>query len=144
MATECSFSGASRIAQRRELIDRFRQWYAETIDLPGSFFLQVVNWLFKQNQIAQGRFVALGQCIDLAQVRTPICLLAASHDEVVSMDQLFAVARLVGTPAEQLVKMTAPGGHLSLFLGSNVLDGAWRDIVGWLRRDLNEPQIGHP
>ncbi|THD51535.1 MAG: alpha/beta fold hydrolase [Bradyrhizobium sp.] len=131
-------------AQRRELIDHFRQWYAETIDLPGSFFLQVVNWLFKQNQIAQGRFVALGQCIDLAQVRTPICLLAASHDEVVSMDQLFAVARLVGTPAEQLVKMTAPGGHLSLFLGSNVLDGAWRDIVGWLRRDLNEPQIGHP
>ncbi len=131
-------------ARRRELIDRFRQWYAETIDLPGSFFLQVVNWLFKQNQIAQGRFVALGQCIDLAQVRTPICLLAASHDEVVSVDQLFAVARLVGTPAEHLVKMTVPGGHLSLFLGSNVLDGAWRDIVRWLRHDLNEPQIGHP
>jgi poly(3-hydroxyalkanoate) synthetase len=130
-------------AQRRELIDRFRRWYAETIDLPGSFFLQVVNWLFKENQIAQGRFVALGQCIELAQVRTPICLLAASHDEVVSMDQLFAVALLVGTPAEHLVKMTVPGGHLSLFLGSNVLDGAWRDIVRWLRHDLNEPRVGH-
>ena len=130
-------------AQRRELIDRFRQWHAETIDLPGSFFLQVVNWLFKQNRIAQGRFVALGQCIDLAQVRTPLCLLAASHDEVVSVDQLFAVARLVGTPAEHLVKMTMPGSHLSLFLGTNVLDGAWRDIVGWLRHDLGDPQIGH-
>jgi len=130
-------------AQRRELIDRFRQWYAETIDLPGSFYLQVVNWLFKQNQIAEGRFVALGKCIDLAQLRTPICLLAASHDEVVSVDQLFAVARLVGTPAEHLVKMTEPCGHLSLFLGTDVLGGAWRDIVRWLRHDLNEPEIGH-
>jgi poly(3-hydroxyalkanoate) synthetase len=41
-------------AQRRELIDRFRQWHAETIDLPGSFFLQVVNWLFKQNRSRKG------------------------------------------------------------------------------------------
>ncbi|MGA9088188.1 MAG: alpha/beta fold hydrolase [Bradyrhizobium sp.] len=129
-------------AQRRELIDRFRQWYAETIDLPGSFYLQVVNWLFKQNQIAEGRFVALGKCIDLAQLRTPICLLAASDDEVVSVEQLFAVARLIGTPAEHLVKMTEPGGHLSLFLGTDVLGGAWREIVRWLRHDLNEPEVG--
>jgi poly(3-hydroxyalkanoate) synthetase len=130
-------------ARRGELNERFRQWYAETVDLPGSFYLQVVKWLFKENQIAQGRFVALGQCIDLAKLRTPICLLAASHDEVVSVDQLFAVARLVGTPPAHLVKMTEPCGHLSLFLGANVLDGAWREIVRWLRQDLNEPQIGH-
>jgi hypothetical protein len=51
---------------------------------------------------------------------------------------------LVGTPAEHLVKMTVPGGHLSLFLGSNVLYGAWCDIVRWLRHDLNGPQIGRP
>jgi poly(3-hydroxyalkanoate) synthetase len=130
-------------ARRGELNERFWQWYAETVDLPGSFYLQVVKWLFKENQIAQGRFVALGQCIDLAKLRTPICLLAASHDEVVSVDQLFAVARLVGTPPAHLVKMSEPCGHLSLFLGANVLDGAWREIVRWLRHDLNEPQIGH-
>ena len=55
MASKCSASGASRTApmkrrltlqipgildpaRRRELIERFRQWYAETIDLPGSFY----------------------------------------------------------------------------------------------------------
>ena len=111
--------------------------------MPGSFYLQVVNWLFKQNQIAEGRFVALGKCIDLAQLRTPICLLAASDDEVVSVGQLFAVERLVGTPAEQLVKLTEPGSHLGLFLGTRALDGAWREIVRWLRHDLNTPQAGH-
>jgi poly(3-hydroxyalkanoate) synthetase len=119
-------------AQGRELCDRFRQWYAETLNLPGVFYLQVVKWLFKENQIAERRFVALGQQLDLAQLRAPIFLLAASNDEVIAVDQLFATTQLVGTPAELLEKMTEPCGHLSLFLGTKALDGPWREISHWL------------
>lgn len=129
--------------RRHELSERFRRWDAETVDLPGSFYLQVVTWLFKENRIAKGTFVALGQCIDLAKLDAPVFLLAASHDEVVSRDQLFSVARLVGTPADQLVKITEPCGHLGLFLGADVLDGSWRKIAYWLLQDLSQPQIGN-
>jgi len=127
---------AADSARRRELCDRFRQWYAETLNLPGVFYLQVVKWLFKENQIAERRFVALGRQVDLTQLRTPIFLLAASNDEVVSVDQLFATTRLAGTPGELLEKMTEPCGHLSLFLGSKALDGSWRKISRWLGSDL--------
>lgn len=128
-------------AQRRELCDRFRQWYAETLNLPGVFYLQVVKWIFKENQIAERCFVALGQRVDLAQLRAPIFLLAAGYDEVVSVDQLFATTQLVGTPTELLEKMTEPCGHLSLFMGSKVLDGSWRKISHWLGGELKEPEI---
>jgi poly(3-hydroxyalkanoate) synthetase len=127
-------------ARRRELSERFRQWYVETVELPGSFYLQVVKWIFRENRIAEGRFVALGQRIDLAKLDAPIFLLAASRDEVVSVDQLFAVARLVGTPAGQIVKMTEPSVHLGLFLGAKVLNGPWRIIARWLVQDLSEPR----
>ncbi len=127
--------------RRRELTDRYRQWYGETVNLPGVFYLQVVEWLFRENRIAEGRFVALGQRVDLMSIRAPIFLLAAGNDEIVSAGQLFATARLVGTPAEHLVKTTEPCGHLSLFLGAVVLDEAWRNIARWLDHDLNEPQI---
>ncbi len=130
--------------RKRELNDRFQQWYGETVNLPGAFYLQVVKWLFKENQIAEGRFVALGQRVDLVLIRGPIFLLAAGDDEIVPADQLFATARLVGTPAEQLVKMTEPCGHLSLFLGAEVLDEAWRNIARWLHHDLNEPRSDSP
>ena len=130
--------------RRRELADRYRQWYGETVNLPGAFYLQVVKWLFKENQIAEGCFVALGKRVDLMSIRAPIFLLAAGNDEIVPAGQLFATARLVGTPAEHLVKMTEPCGHLSLFLGAVVLHDAWRNIARWLGDDLSEPQIDLP
>ena len=47
---------------------QFRDWYAWTVDLPGTFFLEVVEKLYKRNELATGSFVALGQQIDLATV----------------------------------------------------------------------------
>src|SRR6266568_3913268 len=48
----------------------FQEWYAATVDLPGTYYLQVVERLYKQNRLAEGRFVALGRRVDLAQLRT--------------------------------------------------------------------------
>src|SRR5262249_13387512 len=38
---------------------RFRQWDEAPLDLPGTYYLQVVNWIFRENRIAEGCFVAL-------------------------------------------------------------------------------------
>jgi poly(3-hydroxyalkanoate) synthetase len=76
--------------------------------------------------------------IDLSKLTAPICLLAGSDDEVVSVDQLFAVTRLVGTASEHLMKITEPCGHLSLFLGAEVLGRTWPTIARFLLCDLNE------
>jgi len=49
---------------------------------------------------------------------------------------------LVGTPPEHLVKMTEACGHLSLFLGTDVLGHAWPNIARFLVQELDEPQLG--
>lgn len=118
------------------LEERFRRWYFWTFDLPGVYYLQVVQRLFKENQIARGQFMALGRRIDLTRLRAPIFLLAARDDELVAQEQLFATAHLVGTPKAHVATMTEPCGHLSLFLGREVLARAWPQIADWLDRDL--------
>ena len=110
----------------------FRDWYAFTLDLPGTFFLEVVERLYKNNELPAGGFVALGQRVDLAQVRTPIYFLAAREDELVAPAQLFAAEHLVGTPPRELRKTTVPGRHLGLFMGRRVLHDVWPGIVRWL------------
>jgi len=115
-----------------ELEAAFRDWYAWTIDLPGAYFLEVVDKLFKHNQLALGTFVALGQRIDLATVKTPAFLLAADEDELVAPAQLFAAGRLLGTAAENIRSATAPCRHIGLFMGKDVLEQTWPAIVRWI------------
>jgi poly(3-hydroxybutyrate) depolymerase len=110
----------------------FQEWYAATVDLPGTYYLQVVERLYKQNRLAEGRFVALGRRIDLARLRTPLFLLAARDDELVAPEQVFATARRVATPASDVATAIAPGQHLALFLGARTLRTVWPRIVRWL------------
>ena len=95
----------------------FKNWNSWTIDIPGKYYLEVVEKLYKCNELASGNFVALGQKIDLSRLLLPMYLLAGSADDVVAPEQLLAVERLVGTPAESLRHAVAPCGHLSLFMG---------------------------
>ena len=111
---------------------QFRDWYAWTVDLPSTFFLEVVEKLYKRNELATGSFVALGQQIDLATVTAPISLLAARDDELVAPPQLFAAKRLVGTPPRNLRTAIVPGRHLGLFMGKTVLEEVWPKIVRWI------------
>jgi poly(3-hydroxybutyrate) depolymerase len=121
------------VPEFRQLEARFREWYAWTLDLPGTYYLEVVERLFKENQLAAGRFVALGRRIDLANVRAPIFLLAAREDEIVAPAQVFATERLTRLRPRELRKLIASAGHLGLFLGRGILAGEWTRIARWLR-----------
>jgi poly(3-hydroxyalkanoate) synthetase len=101
------------------------------VDLPGSYYLQVVQQLFKENRLASGTFVALGQRIDLSRVRCPLFLLAARDDDVVVPEQIFATQDLVNADCS-VRNAIAPCGHLGLFMGRKVLSTIWTDIADWL------------
>jgi len=110
----------------------FREWYAWTVDLPGTYFLEIVEKLYKRNEIAAGTFHALGKPIDLASIDVPIFLLAARDDELVAPPQLLAVERLIGTSPRDIRKLTADCCHLGLFMSKKVLRELWPTIVKWL------------
>jgi poly(3-hydroxyalkanoate) synthetase len=114
----------------------FRNWNAWTIDVPGTFYLEVIEKLYKRNELATGNFVALGQKVELSRLRLPIFLLAGSADEVVAAEQLFALERLVGTPPQHLRHEVAPGTHLGLFMGKRTLEEYWPRIVRWMQDPL--------
>jgi poly(3-hydroxyalkanoate) synthetase len=110
----------------------FRNWHAWTIDLPGTYYLEVTEKLYKRNEIATSQFVALGERIDLAKVRTPVFLLAARDDELVAPAQLFAAERLVGTPTHAIREALAPCSHGGLFMGRTTLREIWPRIARWM------------
>jgi poly(3-hydroxybutyrate) depolymerase len=114
------------------LITLFREWYGRPIDLPGTYYLQVVQWLYKDNQLATGRFAALGRPIDLSMVRGPIFLLVARDDEIVAPEQLLAARHLVGSKEHQIRTEVVACTHLGLFMGATTLLHTWPNIARWL------------
>jgi poly(3-hydroxyalkanoate) synthetase len=125
-------------ATRRHALERrFDEWYFSTVDLPGTYYLQVVAWLFRENRIVTGKFEVLGRTIDLASLRIPTFLLAARDDELVSANQLLATAGRIGTPRNNIEVAVEPCGHLSLFLGAATLSRTWPRIARWLLRKLS-------
>lgn len=112
------------------LEEKFNAWNARIFDLPGAYFLQTAEWIFRENRLARGSFPSLGRQSRLPNIKAPVFVLAAADDEVVAVAQATAVASLcTGTNVEVRVE---PGRHLSLFMGRRTLDTAWRDIARWL------------
>lgn len=116
-----------------DLLERFRAWYGWTLDLPGAYYVEVVDDLFRSNALARGAYRALGRTLDLSVVRVPLFLLGSDEDEVTAPEQVFAAGRHVGTPPEGVETRRVAGSHLSLFLGARTLASGWRDVARWIR-----------
>lgn len=118
-----------------DLLRRAVAWNAYTVDLPGVYFLQTCEWLFRENRLARNLFPALGRRCDLRDIVCPLYVLVAAEDDVVAPEQALAAARLC-TQATATTRI-APGKHLSLFLGRESLAGPWTDIASWLAKAMD-------
>jgi len=107
----------------------FEDWFKWTQDLPGAFYLWVVDELFRQNKLVAGDLVVGGTNVDLQRLKMPLFLLGGETDHITPPAQVFAVAGHASTPARNVVKRTTSGGHLGLFMGHEALREHWPPIL---------------
>jgi poly(3-hydroxyalkanoate) synthetase len=118
--------------QDRKTVETFLRWQRRPLDLPGPYFLEVFDWLFRENRLAAGSFCALGRLVDLRELRCPLFLLAGDRDPIATAGQVLATARLTGTDTGDVETAIAPCGHLALFMGQDTLQNEWPRIARWL------------
>jgi poly(3-hydroxyalkanoate) synthetase len=107
----------------------FEDWYKHTQDLPGPFYLWLVEHLFRDNALIKGTLQVAGEAIDLGRISCPVNLLAGERDHITPPEQVFALADHVSTPSEDLLGRTTEGGHLGLFMGSEALRDHWPVVM---------------
>jgi polyhydroxyalkanoate depolymerase len=113
--------------------ETFERWYENPVDLPGTYYLQAIQQIFKENRLAKGQFVGLGKRLSLKNIVCPVYLLAGSEDDITTKDQVFDAEKYLGTPKAQIIKKLASGGHIGLFMGSKTLAECWPDIARWIQ-----------
>jgi poly(3-hydroxyalkanoate) synthetase len=117
-------------ADVRRTIAAFRIWDRHALDLPGPYYRETLEYLYRDNLLARGGFPALGRRVGLEGFDRPLYLLAGSKDAIAPPAQAFAPARLVAGPVERAL---APCSHLPLFMGQATIRDEWPRLAQWLR-----------
>jgi poly(3-hydroxyalkanoate) synthetase len=112
----------------------FEDWFTWTQPLSGALYLWIVERLFRDNALVRGELVVDGRPVSLGEIACPLYLLAGAEDHITPPAQLFAMADRVSTPAEHIVRTTAPAGHLGLFMGSSALREEWPALMADVAR----------
>jgi poly(3-hydroxyalkanoate) synthetase len=112
--------------------ETFDSWYENPIDLPGRWYLQVIQQIFQENRLAKGEFFGLGRKLDLKKITCPTYLLAGADDDITTPEQVLDAAKYIGTPRDRVVSKTVPGGHIGLFMGHRTLTDHWPAIARWI------------
>jgi poly(3-hydroxyalkanoate) synthetase len=107
----------------------FEDWFKYTQDLPGAFYLWIVEHLFRDNELVRGKLEIGDQYVDLARIECPLNLLAGANDHITPPDQVFALAGAAGTPASEVRRRITTGGHLGLFMGHEALSEHWPPLL---------------
>ena len=118
----------------RRAAEIFVRWDRRALDLPGPYYRQVLDWLYRENRLACGTFPALGRVIDLRGLHCPLYLLAGARDAIAPPAQVFAAASLIAGPEGDIETAQADCGHLALFMGQRTLIEEWPRIAQWLAK----------
>ncbi len=111
----------------------FTNWFEWTQDIPGAFYLWIIEHLFIHNELALGKLVVGDTRVDLSKISCPIFLLAGTKDHITPAEQVWALADLVSTPAEHVSRELVDAGHLGLFMGRAALVEHWTPIAERVR-----------
>jgi poly(3-hydroxyalkanoate) synthetase len=116
----------AHVARYRE----FEDWFKQTQDIPGAFYLWIVRHLFRDNELIAGTLEVGDRLVDLGRIEMPLNLLAGATDHITPPGQVFAIVDLASTPASFVYRDLTAGGHLGLFMGHQALREHWPRLLG--------------
>jgi poly(3-hydroxyalkanoate) synthetase len=112
-----------------ERYQEFEDWFKHTQDIPGAFYLWIVEHLFRDNALVAGTLEIAGEHVRRADLDMPLNLLAGATDHITPPAQVFAMAAHVSTPTELILRDVTSGGHLGLFMGHEALHNHWPPLL---------------
>jgi poly(3-hydroxyalkanoate) synthetase len=113
------------VARYRE----FEDWFKHTQDIPGGFYLWIVEKLFRDNLLLSGELEVGGRRVDLRAIDCPLFLLAGTRDHITPPDQVWALDGATSTPPDQVTRRLCDAGHLGLCMGRDALRDHWRPMM---------------
>ena len=112
---------------------RFENWYGYTQKLPGRFYLEVVDKLFKQNGLVKKLLRINGRVVDLENIKCLTIMLAGEKDHITHPEQVFALKKYISSPKKKIFSIISNGGHIGTLMSKESLRDNWPKVADLLK-----------
>jgi polyhydroxyalkanoate synthase subunit PhaC len=121
-------------------VEAVDDYMAHMLAYPGRTFAQLYHRFFRINDLADGRIDMGERCIDVADVRVPVLVVAGENDVLAPPEAVTAVEPLLtGAPAVRVE--ICPGGHLGVLTGRGARGTTWRVLDEFLAENDVAPAV---
>jgi polyhydroxyalkanoate synthase len=110
-------------------------WVRDTIPMAGGAYQQLINDLYKENRLLEGRMMLGGQRVDLKHLTANVLNVIAEADHITPPCQSERVMDLIGSQDKQLFRVK--GGHIGIMAGRGAEKSTWPHIESWLAERSN-------
>ena len=124
----CSCSNHIRDEEHVARHRAFEDWFKHTQDIPGDFYLWIVERLFRDNALVRGELEIDGLRVDLAAIRCPSTCSPARRTTSRRPRRCSRSPTPSPRRREDIVQRVTGGGHLGLFMGREALRDHWPPI----------------
>ena len=105
-------------------------WVTDLIPMAGATYQQLIQDLYRQNRLIEGKMVLRGERVDLSRIRASLLNVIALADHISPPCQSESIMTKVSS-SDQLV-MKVNGGHIGMMAGSGAQKYTWPHIDSWL------------
>jgi poly(3-hydroxyalkanoate) synthetase len=108
---------------------RFENWYGYTQKLPGKFYLEVVNNIFKKNGLVKKLIKINNKIVDLKNITCKTIMIAGTKDHITKPKQIFALKDYISTNKKDVYEFLTDGGHIGVLMSKQSLEDLWPKVI---------------
>lgn len=105
-------------------------WVRDIIPMSGAAYRQLINEMYKENRLMEGKLVIRGERVDLGKLRANLLNVIAESDHITPPCQSEGIMPKVGSKDKELFRVR--GGHIGIMAGSGAEKNTWPHIEAWL------------
>ena len=106
-------------------------WVTDLIPMAGATYLQLIEELYRENRLIEGRLIIRGERVDLSRIRANLLNVIALADHIAPPCQSESIMTKVSSQDQLLLKVK--GGHIGMMAGSGAQKYTWPHIEAWLK-----------
>ncbi|MFO0928517.1 MAG: alpha/beta fold hydrolase [Gemmataceae bacterium] len=105
-------------------------WVRDIIPMSGAAYRQLINEMYKENRLIEGKLLIRGERVDLGKLRANVLNVIAESDHITPPCQSEGIMPKLGSKDKELFRVR--GGHIGIMAGSGAEKNTWPHIEGWL------------